>query len=171
MSLAVLNEERLDQLSPADRELMGHAWAPVRVLIAAQEAFGPDVLEPLYTALGTRYFPQDQPKTRATIAPALHEAGLPEQLAEAGDTDAHDPALRRSHREGIELVGQEVGSPIIAVPGPDPAAGKIASFGPVVTPTPTGEQAARLWDGVLAVASTPGFYEIKRTRTVGPIFT
>ncbi|MEY9876260.1 hypothetical protein ABH931_005770 [Streptacidiphilus sp. MAP12-33] len=170
MSLAVLNEARLDQLPPANRELMGQAWAPVRVLIAAQEGFGPGVLEPLYTALGTRYFSQGQPKTRATIEAALREAGLPEHLVDAGDTDAHDPALRRSHREGIELVGQEVGSPIIAVPGPDPASSKIAFFGPVLTPTPTGEQAARLWDGVLAVASTPGFYEIKRTRTVGPIF-
>lgn len=170
MSLAVLNEGRLEQLAPSNGALMGQAWAPVRVLIAAQEAFGPRVLEPLYTALGTRYHPQQQPKTRATIQAALREVGLPEDLAKAGDTDTDDPALRRSHQEGITLVGQEVGSPIIAVPGPDPDSGKIAFFGPVVTPAPTGEQAARLWDGTLAVASTPGFYEIKRTRTVGPIF-
>ncbi|MFJ6893981.1 DsbA family protein [Streptomyces hokutonensis] len=169
MSLAVLNERRLDQLPPANRELMGQAWAPVRVLIAAQEAYGPGVLEPLYTALGTRYHPQGLPKNRATIEAALREAGLPEHLAEAGDTDTYDSVLRRSHQEGITLVGQEVGSPIIAVPGPD-SGDRIAFFGPVVTPTPRGEQAARLWDGTLAIASTPGFYEIKRTRTVGPIF-
>jgi protein-disulfide isomerase-like protein with CxxC motif len=170
MSLAVLNEGRLDQLAPANRELMGQAWAPVRVLIAAQEAFGPGVLEPLYTALGTRYYHQDQPKTLATIAAALRDVELPAHLAEAGENDSYDAALRRSHQEGIDLVGQQVGSPIIAVPGPDPDSDKIAFFGPVVTPTPTGEQAARLWDGTLAVASTPGFYEIKRTRTVGPMF-
>ncbi|MFI9757610.1 DsbA family protein [Streptomyces sp. NPDC051963] len=169
MSLAVLNEARLDQLPPHNRELMGRAWAPVRVLTAAQEAFGSGVLEPLYTALGTRYHPQQLPKTRATIEAALREVGLPEDLAEAGETDTYDVALRRTHQEGITLVGQEVGSPIIAVPGPD-GGERIAFFGPVVTPTPTGEQAARLWDGTLAVASTPGFYEIKRTRTVGPIF-
>ncbi|WP_406465793.1 DsbA family protein [Streptomyces sp. NBC_01622] len=169
MSLAVLNERRLDQLPSANRELMGQAWAPVRVLIAAQEAYGPGVLEPLYTALGTRYHPQGLPKNRATIEAALREAGLPEHLAEAGDTDTYDSVLRRSHQEGITLVGQEVGSPIIAVPAPE-GDDKIAFFGPVVTPTPRGEQAARLWDGTLAVASTPGFYEIKRTRTVGPIF-
>ncbi|MET7783421.1 DsbA family protein [Streptomyces sp. NPDC005388] len=170
MSLAVLNEGRLDQLSPQNRELMGQAWAPVRVLLAAQESFGPGVLERLYTALGTRYHPGAQPKNQATIEAALREAGLPEHLAQAGESDAYDAALRQSHQEGITLVGQEVGSPIIAVPGPDPDGDKIAFFGPVVTPTPTGEQAARLWDGTLAVASTPGFYEIKRTRTVGPIF-
>ncbi|MFJ5226238.1 DsbA family protein [Streptomyces sp. NPDC088400] len=168
MSLAVLNEARLDELPPHHRELMGQAWAPVRVLIAAQESFGSRVLEPLYTALGSRYHPQALPKTRATIEAALREVGLPEDLARAGDTDTYDAALRQSHQEGITLVGQEVGSPIIAVPGPGDD--KIAFFGPVVNPTPTGEQAARLWDGTLAVASTPGFYEIKRTRTVGPIF-
>ena len=170
MSLAVLNEGRLDQLPPQNRELMGQAWAPVRVLIAAQEAFGPGVLEPLYTSLGTQYYLQDQPKTLTVIQTALREAGLPQHLAEAGDTDTYDPILRRSHREGINLVGQEVGSPIIAIPGPDAGPGKIAFFGPVVNPTPTGEQAALLWDGLLIVASIPGFYEIKRTRTLGPIF-
>jgi hypothetical protein len=111
MSLAVLNEGRLDQLPPQNRELMGQAWAPVRVLIAAQEAFGPGVLEPLYTSLGTQYYLQDQPKTLTVIQTALREAGLPQYLAEAGDTDTYDPILRRSHREGINLVGQEVGSP------------------------------------------------------------
>jgi hypothetical protein len=170
MSLALLNEGRLDQLPPANRELMGQAWAPVRVLIAAQEAYGTAVLEPLYTALGTRYHPQQQPKTRPTIEAALREVGLPKYLADSGDTDIYDRALRRSHQEGIALVGQEVGSPIIVVPGSDSDSGKIAFFGPVVTPTPTGEAAGRLWDGTLAVASTPGFYEIKRTRLVGPIF-
>jgi protein-disulfide isomerase-like protein with CxxC motif len=170
MSLAVLNEGRLDQLPPQNRELMSHAWAPVRVLMAAQEALGSEILESLYTALGTQYFLMDQPKTRATLQAALREAGLPQHLAEAGDTDAFDAALRRSHEEGINLVGQEVGSPIIAIPGPDPSSRKIAFFGPVVNPTPRGEQAALLWDSVLALASIPGFYEIKRTRTQGPIF-
>jgi hypothetical protein len=78
--------------------------------------------------------------------------------------------LRRSHQEGINMVGREVGSPIMAISGPEQGAGTTAFFGPVVNPTPTGEQAARLWDGLLAVASISGFYEFKRTRTLGPIF-
>jgi hypothetical protein len=170
MSLAILNEARLDELPERIRDLMGQAWAPVRVLIAAQASFGPDVLEPLFTALGTRYHLHQEPKTRTTIEAALREVGLPAAIADAGDTTAYDQALRESHQEGITLVGSEVGSPIIAVPGPDPAHLKIAFFGPVVSPAPTGDQAARLWDGILAAALTPGFYEIKRTRTVGPIF-
>jgi protein-disulfide isomerase-like protein with CxxC motif len=170
MSLAVLNEGRLEQLRPQNRELMGQAWAPVRVLMAAQETFGSGVLEPLYTALGTQYFLLGQPKTRSTIQAALREARLPQHLAEAGDTNTYDPVVRCSHREGIDLVGQDVGSPIIAMPEPCTGARKIAFFGPVVNPTPTGDLAARLWDSLLAILAIPGFYEIKRTRTLGPIF-
>jgi protein-disulfide isomerase-like protein with CxxC motif len=170
MSLAVLNEGRLEQLTPQNRELMGNAWAPVRVLMAAQETFGSSVLEPLYTALGTQYFLLDQPKNLATIRTALREARLPQHLAEAGDTTTYDKILRCSHREGIDLVGQEVGSPIIAIPEPCTGTRKIAFFGPVVNPTPTGDLAARLWDNLVAIVAVPGFYEIKRTRTLDPIF-
>jgi hypothetical protein len=46
----------------------------------------------------------------------------------------------------------------------------IAFFGPVVTPAPKGEAAGQLWDGVVLVAGTEGFFELKRTRDVGPIF-
>lgn len=170
MSLAVLNEGRLGELPERIRLLMGQAWAPVRVLTAASQEHGPEVLEPLYTALGTRFHLQDQPRTRPTVEAALRDVGLPADLADAGDTDTYDELLRASHLEGITLVGQDVGSPIIAVPGPGTGTDKVAFFGPVVTPAPKGEQAGQLWDGTLAVASTPGFYEIKRTRTVGPLF-
>jgi hypothetical protein len=170
MSLAILNEKRLDELPEANRDLMGQAWAPVRVLIAAAQAHGPDVLGPLYTALGNRYFLQQQPKTRLTIEAALRDAGLPVEFADAGDTDRYDEALRASHREGNTLVGADVGSPIIAIPGSGPDTARIAFFGPVVTPAPKGEAAARLWDSTVTLVSTPGFYEIKRTRTVGPLF-
>ena len=65
-------------------------------------------------------------------------------------------------------MGQDVGTPVIAVPGPDGE--RVAFFGPVVTPAPKGDAAGRLWDGTLLVASTPGFFELKRTRTADPIF-
>jgi hypothetical protein len=170
LSLAVLNEGRLDEMPAANRDLMGQAWAPVRVLIAAAQAHGPDVLGPLYTALGNRYFLQQQPKTRLTIEAALHDTALPAELAEAGDSDRYDEALRASHRQGITLVGADVGSPIIAIPGSGSGTARIAFFGPVVTPAPKGEAAVRLWDSTVTLVSTPGFYEIKRTRTVGPLF-
>ncbi|MFD5737120.1 DsbA family protein [Streptomyces sioyaensis] len=168
MSLAVLNEDKLDELPENYRELLATAWGPVRVCIAAEEQHGSEVLGPLYTALGTRLHNRGLDRTRETLVDALKEAGLPAELADAADSDAYDAQLRASHKEGIDLVGQEVGTPVIAVPGHDGE--QIAFFGPVVTPAPKGEEAAKLWDGTLMVASIPGFYEIKRTRTQGPIF-
>jgi hypothetical protein len=162
MSLSVLNEHRED-LSQHYRDLMDSGWGPVRVVIAAQQQHGEEYVLPLYTALGKRHHPGGREFTREVIVEALEEAGLPASLADAADTDQNDDALRKSHAEGINLVGQDVGTPVVAVNG-------VAFFGPVVTPAPKGEDAGRLWDGCLLVASTPGFFELKRTRTQDPIF-
>ncbi|MGW4164291.1 mycothiol-dependent nitroreductase Rv2466c family protein [Streptomyces sp. NPDC004788] len=169
MSLAVLNENRLDEVPPAYREMLEtQAWGPVRVVIAAQQLHGDEVVGKLYTALGTRFHNNGEGPTREAIAGALKDVGLPETLVDYADKDTYDKELRASHKEGIDKVGQDVGTPVISVPGPD--GDEVAFFGPVVTPTPRGEAAARLWDGTLLVASTPGFYEIKRTRTEAPSF-
>jgi protein-disulfide isomerase-like protein with CxxC motif len=172
MSLAVLNEDKIDQLPEEYRDMLAtKAWKPVRVATAAWQKHGADVLGPLYTALGTRFHNNDEGPTLEAIAAALADAGLPADLIDYADQEdfEFDAELRASHKEGIEKVGQEVGTPVIAVPGPDGE--QIAFFGPVVTPAPKGDDAARLWDGTLAVASVPGFYEIKRTRTKGPDFS
>lgn len=162
MSLSVLNEGK-DDLPERYRESMRTAWGPVRVCIAAEQQHGNEVLGPLYTALGNRLHGEKLPRDRATIESALTEAGLPASLAEAMDSPEYDKALRASHAEGIERVGYEVGTPIISVNG-------TSIFGPVVSPIPRGEAAARLWDGVLLVASTDGFFELKRSRTRDPVF-
>jgi 2-hydroxychromene-2-carboxylate isomerase len=162
MSLAVLNEGR-DVPEPY-RKLLGEAWGPVRVCIAAEQKFGPDVLLPLYTALGTRLHQQKAPIDRDTVEAALAEAGLPADLADAmDDSESYDQALRASHHDGMDRVGYEVGTPVISVSG-------VSFFGPVISPIPRGEDAARLWDGVLAVAGTDGFFELKRSRTRDPVF-
>jgi 2-hydroxychromene-2-carboxylate isomerase len=162
MSLAVLNEGKAD-MPERYQELMAQAWGPMRVVIAAEQKFGPSVVEPLYTALGNRFHLEKAPKDRPTIEAALAEAGLPADLAGAMDSTEYDEALRASHREGIERVGYEVGTPVISVNG-------TAIFGPVVSPIPRGEAAAKLWDGVLLVTQTDGFFELKRSRTRDPIF-
>ncbi|GEA88445.1 DsbA family protein [Cellulomonas cellasea] len=161
MSLSVLNEGR--DLPESYRTLMDESWAAVRVLVAAAEQHGPQVLRPLYDALGTRRHPGGRRDTAAIIAESLAEVGLPAELAEAGSTDAYDEGLRASHQRAIDLVGDEVGTPVVAIDG-------TAFFGPVMTPAPKGEAAGRLFDGFVLVTSVPGFYEIKRTRTQGPVF-
>lgn len=167
MSLSVLNEGR--DLPEEYQDLMQRAWGPVRVCIAAEQKHGPDVLRGLYTALGTRIHLGQREIGPELYAEALQEVGLEADLAQAASSSEHDGALRASHNAGMKPVGTDVGTPVIHAPGPVDGH-KIAFFGPVVTPAPKGEAAGRLWDGVLAVAGTPGFFEIKRTRDQGPIF-
>ncbi|MDQ1625851.1 MAG: hypothetical protein QOJ49_1349 [Actinomycetota bacterium] len=161
MSLAYLNADR--DLPENYRKAMEEAWGPVRVVVAAAAAHGDEVTLPLYTALGTRFHLEQKPRDRATIEEALAEVGLPTDLADAMTSTDYDEALKKSHHAGMDQVGMEVGTPVISVEG-------VAFFGPVVSPTPRGEAAGRLWDGVLLVAGTDGFFELKRSRTRDPIF-
>jgi protein-disulfide isomerase-like protein with CxxC motif len=161
MSLAVLNEDK--DIPEAYREGLRTAWGPVRIVTAAQQAHGPEVVGPLYTALGTRFHNGKEPRERATFEAALADVGLPADLADAADSTEYDDAIRASHTDGIDRVGQEVGTPVISVNG-------MAVFGPVISPIPRGEAAAKLWDGVLLIAGTDGFFELKRSRTRDPIF-
>ena len=162
MSLAVLNENRED-MDERYKALMAKAWGPVRVCIAAEQEYGSDVLLPLYTALGNRIH-LEQRRDDDLSPDALAEAGLPAELAAAATSTDYDEAVRKSHHEGMDPVGYDVGTPVIHVDD-------IAFFGPVVTPRPKGDDAARLWDGVVLVAGVQGFYELKRSRTSAPDFS
>ncbi len=162
MSLAYLNADK--DIPEAYRKKLEPAWGPVRVAIAAAQAEGDQVLLPLYTALGNRIHLEGRDIDRALIVEALEEVGLPRSLADAAESTAYDEDLKKSHHAGMDQVGMEVGTPVISTEG-------VAFFGPVVTPAPKGEAAGRLWDGVLLVAATPGFFELKRTRDQDPDFS
>ena len=156
MSLAYLNQDR--DISDDYRAALADAWGPVRVLVAAEQAHGNEVLGPLYTAMGTRIHLEKQPADRQLVEESLAEAGLPLELADAMDDPSWDETVARSHHEGMDQVGDEVGTPTIAING-------TAFFGPVITRAPRGEEAGRLWDGCVQVASYPLFFELKRSRT------
>jgi hypothetical protein len=167
MSLAVLNSGR--DLSEDYKKGLETSWGAVRIAIAAAQQAEKDgedpseVLGRYYTEIGTRFHHEKKPRERATFEEALEAAGLSTDLVDAANTNDYDDALRESHKEGMDLVGYDVGTPVIRVAGS-------AFFGPVVSPIPRGEDAGKLWDGVLLVASTDGFFELKRSRTRGPVF-
>ena len=162
MSLAVLNEGR--ELAPEYRELMKRAWGPVRVVTAAGVEHGPDVVKPLYDAIGSRLHPGGRGgEVHLVLQEALAEVGLAPDLIDAAASQAYDDKLRTSHQRAMDLVGDDVGTPVVSIGG-------VGYFGPVITPAPRGEDAGRLWDGFVLLTGVPGFYELKRSRTDGPIF-
>ena len=156
MSLAYLNQDK--DISEEYREMLKTAWGPVRVLIAAEQKYGNEVLLPLYTAMGTRIHIDKRDLDRSLIEESLTEANLPLELADAMDDSSLDEAVAKSHHEGMDAVGDDVGTPTIHV-------NDVAFFGPVITKAPRGEEAGKLWDGVLAVSSYPLFFELKRSRS------
>jgi 2-hydroxychromene-2-carboxylate isomerase len=161
MSLAVLNEN--NDVSDAYKAFFPRALRYTRLVTAVKELHGQEYVKPLYDALGTRIHLGKSKNPDEVIPAALEEVGLPADLIAHSLTDEYDVQMRASHSEGISRVGEDVGTPVIAVAG-------TAFFGPVISPSPKGEDAVKLWDGTVAVASYPGFFEIKRTRTVDPIF-
>jgi 2-hydroxychromene-2-carboxylate isomerase len=156
MSLSYLNQDK--DISDDYREMLKTAWGPVRVLIAAEQKYGNEALLPLYTAMGTRIHIDKQDPSRELIEQSLLEAGYDVELADAMDDPFLDEAVAKSHHEGMDAVGDDVGTPTIHF-------NDTAFFGPVLTKAPRGEEAGRLWDACVTVASFPHFSELKRSRT------
>jgi protein-disulfide isomerase-like protein with CxxC motif len=165
MSLAYLNLEQHqgEGLTQEYLERMSKAWGPVRVCAAAEKQSGPEILGPLYTAIGTRLHNEGRRDDPSILPEALAEVGLPAELAEAASSTEYDEAIKASHHEAFDQVGLDVGTPVIRIHGN-------ALFGPVITPAPKGEAAGRLWDGLVLVTEADGFFELKRTRDRKPSF-
>jgi len=126
--------------------------------MAVEDQYGQQKLAEFYTALGIYKHSRGAEKLDTTlITTALEEIGLPRSLVSALDDPSYDDAIRRSHREGMDQVGYDVGTPTIAVNGQ-------AIFGPVLTRIPKGEDAGTIWDAAVTLSSYPYFAELKRTR-------
>ena len=164
MSLSLLNDGR--EMPQKYVELLHRAWGPVRVLTAAQSRYGDGVVLPLFDEFGERYHRHSRDDDDAIIAESLAAIGLPADVADAAHDNHWDDLLRESHLAAMALVGEDVGSPVIMLPD---APGSGAFFGPVVNPVPRGDDALRIWDGVVALAGTSQFHELKRSRDGEPI--
>ena len=161
MSLSVLNDGR--DLPEDYLAHMKDAWLPARAALLVEQRHGSEKLRDFYTEIGTRFHLRQEPKTPDVVRAALAAVGADEDIADLAQTDAFDDDLRRSHHEGMDPVGDEVGTPVLRING-------MSLFGPVISPAPKGEEAGKLWDATVALASFPYFFELKRSRTEFPQF-
>lgn len=161
MSLAILNEGR--DMTESHRKSHLRSLRACKVAAGVGDELGNEQIKALYDALGTRIHPDGRKKEDGLLEEAIAAVGIDESFLTRADAGAFDSLLQASHDDGIGRVGQDVGTPIIAVDG-------VAFFGPVISPAPKGDMALQLFDGVVAAAAYDGFFEIKRTRTRGPEF-
>jgi predicted DsbA family dithiol-disulfide isomerase len=164
-SLKKINEGR----DMPERFRISHAMGlrALRVAAAVREVHGNEGLGKLYTALGTRrHHDQEDIGQRATIEAALQACGLPLDLAAAADDEKWDAVIDADMEQAKAKAGTDVGVPLIVL---DNGAGP-GFFGPVFSPAPTGEDAVKMWDAMVAAGRIPGFFEFKRSRDTGPVF-
>ena len=164
-SLKLINKDR--EVPQDYRILQEIGLKALRVAAAVRAEFGNDGVGKIYTAMGARYHHDegdiDEPSALADI---LQTCGLPAGLAAAAENDTLDDDIQADMDLAIAKAGTDVGVPQIVLDG-----GRGPGFfGPVMSPAPTGEDAVRFWDAIIAAGGIPGFFELKRTREVGPIF-
>ncbi|MFI9814268.1 mycothiol-dependent nitroreductase Rv2466c family protein [Saccharothrix variisporea] len=164
-SLSLHNEDR--EVDPWYRQWLDARWGPARVVAAAEQQHGEDVVRDLYTAFGTRIHVDKHLVDDALSRAALADVGLPPSLADAAHRSDLDDVLRKGNRAALEPLGEDLGVPALHIPQDDGTVS--AFFGPVVSPAPRGEAAGRLWDGIALLAGTDGFFELKRGRTRKPV--
>jgi hypothetical protein len=140
----------------------------LRVAARVRAEHGRDAVGPLYEAFGTRIFDRSRDVdplsatdqgSRTMLEPLLRNAGLPTDLTDALDDQTLDDEIRAETEEALALTGRDVGTPILHFRPP----GGTAFFGPVISRLPSADEAAELWDHVVALAAFPGFAELKRS--------
>lgn len=156
MSLAILDEGR--DVPEHQGEAAVRASRFLRALVAAGDRGGSEAVGRLYDALGTHLHEEDEGLADDVLIRSVEEVGLDGGVADAAEDEARDDAVRASHDEAQHRVGTETGSPVTAYDGGP------AFFGPVVVPTPTGDEASTLLTAMTSLSKVSAFSELKRSR-------
>lgn len=139
----------------------------LRVMESVRTKLGNEGVFRAYWAFGA-HIHHDRNLFDFDVAEVLTSIGIDSGHVRAFDDRSWDGEIRRRMDAGLALVGNDVGTPIIAME--DSRGDRVGVFGPVITRAPGREDSLRLWDGLVAVTTVPGFWELKRTRTEGPEF-
>jgi hypothetical protein len=159
MSLAVLNDEK--DMPEHYRELIQRGWKATRLCAGVARDYGQQAVSDVYTAYGIRRHGRGEEVDHDFFVGVIADAGLPAALIDLTDDPSLEPLVRESHEAGMNLVGDDVGTPIISFNG-------YATFGPIVSRVPQGEQAGVLWDAMEMISTVPYVFEIKKSRTEDP---
>ena len=147
-----------------------------RVIAAAAEEHGQDIVGPLYEAIGTAIWESAGPTDQAGLARAMGEKadlpvlferlGLSTDLASAVDDDSRDHLFEAGTKEALARAGDDVGTPIITF---DPDGDAPSSFfGPVISEVPSPQDSAALYRALETAARIPSFSELKRSKRDAP---
>ena len=175
IALRVLNEERTSAwYTPEYRA--GHMAGFQCLRVADQVRLTADnaAVARLYTTLGTAFHP-GQRRAEFQLDPvgfmktALTESDLDPALAVHVDDESHDAHLRAETALALERTGKDVGTPIITF-NPDTDTPS-SFFGPVISKTPRGNDALKLWDAIEVVATSSSMSELKRSSRAKLDFT
>ncbi|WP_025274925.1 hypothetical protein [Haloglycomyces albus] len=166
MSLYLLNKDRLDELPEEYRDMLPKTRPGVRLATAVAQKYDNAAVGRLYGAMGEYIHRQGEKDAETYIPAALRDAELPADLAQEAYVEDHDERLQESHDGAMRLVGNDVGTPVIAMVNTDGV--ERGFFGPVLSEVVRGERAGELWDGVSVAGTMPEFFELKRTRDVPP---
>ncbi len=146
----------------------------LRVMVAVKEAEGNEAARRLYWQYGAVLHHDRVAGTVDLLEVAgggperfLEAAGLSTDYAGAFHDESLDEVIRSRMQVGLDLVGDDVGTPIIAFETPS---GPKGVFGPVMSRMPEGDEGVELWDAMVTFATNDGFWELKRTRTEDPQF-
>ncbi len=164
-SLALKNDElvaRDDESEHAANHRGSHRV--LRVIAAASESYADKLLD-MYTLFGIKFHLVDTPFDDAMIRDVLADLELPSELARAADDETYDKALHGSMQSALDIVGNDVGVPLIVFALDDDS--KQGYFGPVLNELPELEESLQIWDGLSKLATTKSFYELKRSRPGG----
>jgi hypothetical protein len=157
-----------------DAAIAGYALSHrmLRIFEAARAREGEEAVDALYTEWGRRYFPAGGGRGLggsgdgdALLAACLSASGLDSDLADAANEEKWDAPIREAMELAYAFGGPKTQTPTIVVSAEVPHGFK----GPVMAPAPTGPDAVRLWDAIMVLSATPGFFEITRPRANPPL--
>lgn len=136
----------------------------LRVMESVRKEYGDEMVGTLYAQVGKKIH-IDEDETIDWLPEVLESLKIDAAHLDAREDVSYDAVIETSMQEAFDVCGTDIGTPVIRV---ETSEGPRGFFGPVISELPEHEEGLALWDGISAMISFPNFFELKRTREVGP---